>query len=284
MNVWYYFFLSFCGYRTLFGIFSRPVYTPQMSRVLVVRFWPHVRSLIILSFTKLVTGVGSETFYTHINQDIVRKCANNTLDVERRRFCTDMSQCILSSVSEVVKANMATGSVIMGLLPTTVWLIANNMEDVVSIARRDPGYGFVMAIAAAGASGLARNGRSAEVEAGSWWVDLDLPQYSAHAVVVPGLLNETAHIPTDRVALAAFELGCDGVCDMAVCGATRYLVYCMVVSEGAVSGHHFSFIPPLCAYLAMPLIEYRDYWCIADRDLICYIHGAAPPPVQREAY
>jgi hypothetical protein len=48
-----------------------------------------------------------------------------------------MANCIFSSVSEIVKVNMAAGSATLGVLPTAVWLLANNMEDVLSIARRD---------------------------------------------------------------------------------------------------------------------------------------------------
>ncbi|KAJ5613650.1 hypothetical protein N7528_007304 [Penicillium herquei] len=160
-----------------------------MNRMLASPPWQHFWALVILLFTKFVAAVGSETIYPHINQDLVRKCANNTLSVSRNVFCNEMAQCLLSGVDEVVKANLSAGSAIIGLLPTTIWLIANNMEDIVSIARRDPAFGLTMMIVAGGASGLPRSGRSAEVDAGSWWMDLDLSQYSVNAVVVPGLLN-----------------------------------------------------------------------------------------------
>jgi hypothetical protein len=57
-----------------------------------------------------------------------------------------MALCILSGVNQTVQANMAAGSAVMGLLPTAVVLLASTIEDVVTIARRDPWLGFLMGV------------------------------------------------------------------------------------------------------------------------------------------
>lgn len=105
-------------------------------------------------------------------------------------FVRGWPNCILNSVSETTKSNMAAGSAMMDLLLTAIWILAGGMEDVLSIPRRDPYFALVMSFAVGGAQGMLRSGRPAEVDAGSWSVDAELTGRSVNAVVMPGLINE----------------------------------------------------------------------------------------------
>ncbi|KAH9863996.1 hypothetical protein J1614_009929 [Plenodomus biglobosus] len=264
--------------------------------------------IILLWHTCVVTAVGSDTHYPKVAQSIVRNCANNMTTVKRRFFCEEMANCILNSVSETTKSNMAAGSAMMALLPTAIWILAGGMEDVLSIARRDPYFALVMSFAVGGAQGLLRSGRPAEVDAGSWSVDTELTDRSVNAVVMPGLIN----VPGDSEAKLRFirkELNLQHMKDarnmtrngnnqQAYLAIGWLLRLSSAVGTGLVLWLYFvrqdscyvafncpkslianvmvAPVPALAEYLATSYLEYREYWVICDQNLMCYTRGNAP--------
>ncbi|KAJ8114646.1 hypothetical protein OPT61_g3526 [Boeremia exigua] len=228
--------------------------------------------------------------------------------VPRGYFCNVMANCILETVSETVKSNMAAGSALMGILPTAVVLLAGTMEDVLSVARRDPYFAFIMSFTTGGAKGMLRSGRPAEVDAGSWSAEIQLTPRSVNAIILPGLINapfdSEIKINFIRKELSLLHLKQprfgEGSSRQRQCAsmlawllrstsfaATVMLLWlyylrqdtCYVAFHcppGLLINLLVAPAAPIVEYLAASHLEYREYWTIKDQSLICYTTSRAP--------
>lgn len=270
-----------------------------------------VALLSCLVLPELAAAVGSETKWPWIKQDLVQRCANYSREVPRGAFCGPMIDCILDRTTETVKANFASGTSILSVLPTAIVLLAGQIEDVLTVARRDPFFGFLMAWSTGGAKGIVPAGRIAEIDAGSWWTEQEL-HHTANAVVLAGLIHAPSADETFGQAKMRFIthelhtlqrqsnqyenmgsakrrafrlLGNFLRLASAAATGTVFWVYfhyqetsCVTWFFGPVQFLAFflSIWPPLADYLGTPFTEYREYWTIESKFPVCYVSGRPP--------
>lgn len=255
----------------------------------------------------VVHAVGAETHYPYIPQEVIRECANNTLVVPRRTFCEVMSECILQRVSEANKSTMAAGSAFMALLPTAVWLMAGAMEDVVSIAQRDPWFAFIMSFATGGAKGTLRTGMVTEVDAGNWSTDTELVDRSVNAIIVPALLHEPGNSEVKmrfirkelyllrlkeaenekNAAQRPSNLMFGWLLRFSSMAATAVVLWWYTMREDTcfiavrcpkmlIAPILVAPLPPLAEYFMASFLEYREYWTVESQNLVCRTYGQPP--------
>jgi hypothetical protein len=61
------------------------------------------------------------------------------------RFCTDVLSCILGNTSEAIKGNMASGTVVLGLMPTILTFLGSSTAETALLSRRRPLLSFLIA-------------------------------------------------------------------------------------------------------------------------------------------
>jgi hypothetical protein len=99
-------------------------YPPELSLLQylhVLRNAGTILLLLLIVEPELTSAVGAETSWPWVEQDLVRRCANHSEEVDQESFCGPMAEY---SLEGLIERYIAAGSAIIGLLPTAVVLLA----------------------------------------------------------------------------------------------------------------------------------------------------------------